>query len=241
MSAEAIGWGHALVHRLFRVRFRRTGGRLDRIIMSDPARRPQTVTRVKDRHGLLRRIPARRARRSPHPLTCRSFPQVRAHDNGVQCRVATYPPPVVHWIPGRGLATNDQEAASMGAGHDHGHAHGAPTTGTAAAAYRGRLRIALAITLTVMVVEIVGGIARRLARADRGRGAHGDGRAGSRHGAARDPLREPPAERQPHLRLRPRRDPRRARQLSAAARRRRIRPVRGDPAVRHARARPRAG
>jgi hypothetical protein len=53
MSAEAIGWGHALVHRLFRVRFRRTGGRLDRLIMSDPARRPQTVTGVKDRHGLL--------------------------------------------------------------------------------------------------------------------------------------------------------------------------------------------
>ncbi len=30
-------------------------------------------------------------------LTCGTFPQVRAHDNGVQSRVAPYPPPVVHW------------------------------------------------------------------------------------------------------------------------------------------------
>lgn len=77
--------------------------------------------------------------------------------------------------------------------------------------------------------------ARGLPRAHRGRGPHGDGRTRARHGAARDPLRRPPGGRQPHLRLRPRGDPRRARQLSAAARRRRIRPVRGGPAVRRAR------
>lgn len=60
MSAEAIGWGRALVHRLLRVRFRRTGGRPYRIIMSDPVGRAQTVTGVKDRHGLPRSVPGRR-------------------------------------------------------------------------------------------------------------------------------------------------------------------------------------
>ena len=77
----------------------------------------------------------------------------------------------------------------MGAGHDHGHPHAG---GTAAAAYRGRLRIALWITLTVLVIEIVGGLMADSLALHRGRGAHGDGRAGPGHGTARDPLREPP-------------------------------------------------
>ena len=116
----------------------------------------------------------------------------------------------------------------MGAGHDHGHAHGAaadaaPRPPRTAGGCASRCRI----TLTVMVVEIVGGLlADSLALIADAAHMATDAR-GPRHGAARDPLREPPADRQPHLRLRPRRDPRRARQLSAAARRRRLSAVRG--------------
>ncbi|ELP61394.1 hypothetical protein ACKI1I_06450 [Streptomyces turgidiscabies] len=51
MSAEAIGWGLACAHRLFQVRFRRTGGRLDPVIMGDPTRRAQTVAPVGAPHG----------------------------------------------------------------------------------------------------------------------------------------------------------------------------------------------
>ena len=60
-----------------------------------------------------------------HALTCGSFPQVRAHDNGVQCRVARYPPPVVHCDPGQADRDDRGGRLLMGAGHDHGHAHGA--------------------------------------------------------------------------------------------------------------------
>ncbi len=123
----------------------------------------------------------------------------------------------------------------MGAGHDHGHSHGAPVTGTAAAAYRGRLRVALGITITVMVVEVVGGLlADSLALI-----------ADAAH-MATDALGLGMALLAIHFANRPATgnrtfgyaragDPRRARQLPAAARRRRLRPVRGGPAVHHAR------
>src|SRR5690242_20695728 len=48
-----------------------------------------------------------------------SFSQVRAYDNGVQCRVARYPPPVVDWQgPGRigPGPRDDREASPWGQG-----------------------------------------------------------------------------------------------------------------------------
>ena len=78
-------------------------------------------------------------------LTCDPFPQVRAHDNGVQCRVAPYPPPVVH-LPSSGTsrwAAMRGRRAAMGAGHDHGQAHGAAGRRHGGGRVPGRLRIAL--------------------------------------------------------------------------------------------------
>ena len=123
----------------------------------------------------------------------------------------------------------------MGAGHDHGHG----TRTGAGRRYGDRGVPRAAAGRAVDHARRHGGrdrrrCGRRLARPGRRRGAHGDGRAGPRHGAAGHPLREPSAERAGAPSARPRRDPRRPRQLSAAARRRRVRPVRGDPAVHHA-------
>ena len=61
-------------------------------------------------------------------------------------------------------------------GHDHGHAAGR-------AEDRGRLRLVLAVTATVLVVELVGGVGGRVARAAGRRRAHGDRRGRDRAGA----------------------------------------------------------
>ena len=62
------------------------------IIIVDQGRSPQTAVRAAAPHDRADSAP-RRVRRSLRRSDLQAFPQVRAHDNGVQCRVADTPYP----------------------------------------------------------------------------------------------------------------------------------------------------